>query len=664
MARRPAVFARPHRVAGIVASLSSICAIAATGLSAQRPPPGPPPDAQTALDLPTAVLNDLTEATGRMVGDTLVVALDLVDAAWTPRGADGPRVPVAAFAEAGGPPMVPGPLIRASAGTLVRITFTNRLDRETSVRSPIESDGALSGAIRLEPGTSETRAFVAAGPASSVYEAVPSGVFGMHGASIGAIVVDPPGGPVHPDERILLMTAWGSPDEPGSLSARASWKLSINGRSWPFTERLEYAVGDTVHWRVINSSPIRHPMHLHGFFYDVTSIGDLTRDSVFAPGSRAPVVTQNMINRSAMTLTWVPTEPGNWIFHCHLVRHMGSATQRFVTEGDRVSAEDLDVPMDGMAGLITGITIRPGPGSYRLDDRPARRIDLYASTAPGGYGDEPRLAFIEQRGAEAPSADSLQAPSSTLVLHRDEPTAIVVHNRLASPLGVHWHGLELLSTHDGVGNWSGMPAGRRAPIATGDTAWVHLEPPRAGTFMYHTHGEKGHELAQGLYGILLVLEPGASWDPMRDRVYLLGAGGASRDAPPAINGLLEPPPERLESGGTYRLRFGQIAADESKIVRLLKDGEPVEWLPVAKDGADLVDAQRIRGEAVIRAEVGETFDFEWIPADGVYQLEVTTVAYPTDGTRGATQTIALGVGDVSDAALEAAHGGYVAVQGR
>ncbi|HEX5631731.1 MAG TPA: multicopper oxidase domain-containing protein, partial [Gemmatimonadales bacterium] len=437
---------RPRIRAGRVATL----AIAVAACAAP-----PPPDAASAPDLPLAHLNDLRRPAGRMAGDTLVLELDLVRAAWTPRGGTGPRVAVPVFAEAGGAPSVPGPLLRVSAGTPVRLTVRNTLDAEAEIRVPA-IEGLGRDSLVLAPGATRSLAWTPATAVSSAYGARVDGERGPNGPTMGVLVVDPPGTLPHPGERILLLTSWGSPAEPGSLSPESSWKMTVNGRSWPFTERFTFAVGDTVRWRVINTSFTRHPMHLHGFYFDVTSAGDLEADTAYAPGSRSPVVTHTMLNLSAMTLSWVPTTPGNWLFHCHLLRHMG-ANQRFAAESAHAHAgSDAVMAMDdGMAGLITGITVEPAAGAEPAEPPPARRIDLWTGATPGGWGDAPRLALVRQDGAEPPAPDSTVAPSSLLVLRRDEPVEIVVHNRLETPLAVHWHGLELRSVYDGVGHWSG-----------------------------------------------------------------------------------------------------------------------------------------------------------------------------------------------------------------
>ena len=110
------------------------------------------------------------------------------------------------------------------------------------------------------------------------------------------------------------------------------------------------------------------------------------------------------------------------------------------------------------------------------------------------------MGLSRRKDHEPPRADSIRIPGSPLILTRGEPVRIAVHNRLTIPISVHWHGIELDSYFDGVGGFSG--AGKRiAPmIAATDSFVVRFTPPRAGTFMYHVHGERGEELASGLYG--------------------------------------------------------------------------------------------------------------------------------------------------------------------
>lgn len=92
----------------------------------------------------------------------------------------------------------------------------------------------------------------------------------------------------------------------------------INGRLWPHTERLYYAVGDTVRMRLINAGAAVHPMHLHASRFNVDSRGDEREDDVYPPGSSARmVVTERLTPGRTFALTWQPSRAGNWLFHCH-----------------------------------------------------------------------------------------------------------------------------------------------------------------------------------------------------------------------------------------------------------------------------------------------------------------------------------------------------------
>lgn len=97
-------------------------------------------------------------------------------------------------------------------------------------------------------------------------------------------------------------------------------------------------------------------------------------------------------------------------------------------------------------------------------------------------------------------------PGAPLVLRRGEPVAIAVVTGSPRPTSIRWQGIELDSYVDGVSGWSG-PAGRMTPqVESGDSLLVRFAPPRAGTFIYHSHFDEERQLASGLYGALVVLE--------------------------------------------------------------------------------------------------------------------------------------------------------------
>jgi FtsP/CotA-like multicopper oxidase with cupredoxin domain len=249
------------------------------------------------------------------------------------------------------------------------------------------------------------------------------------------------------------------------------------------------------------------------------------------------------------------------------------------------------------------------------------------------FRDAPAFSFVLQNGKREPASDSIRFPGSTLTLTRGQPTRITVVNRTGAPLAVHWHGMEIESWYDGVGGWSGAGMSVRPPIAAGDSFIVRMTPKRAGTFIYHTHDETGDQLAGGLYGALLVEEPGTSRDTTRDHLIVMGLRGRSSTPSLVINGDAKPQPLAIRAGMPNRLRFVSIPANERLFVELMKKDTVQEWIPLAVDGADLPAHQQVARSAIFSTSAGQTVDVH-IKLDsaelasGQYALRFRTDFYP------------------------------------
>ena len=100
---------------------------------------------------------------------------------------------------------------------------------------------------------------------------------------------------------------------PGNLN-----RIVMNGKSWPHTERLTYTVGDTVHIRVINVERRRPPDAPARFLLQRGQPRRRAKRRV-VPGTASPhlVNTERLAAGRTISLTWKPTRPGNWLFHCH-----------------------------------------------------------------------------------------------------------------------------------------------------------------------------------------------------------------------------------------------------------------------------------------------------------------------------------------------------------
>ena len=217
------------------------------------------------------------------------------------------------------------------------------------------------------------------------------------------------------------------------------------------------------------------------------------------------------------------------------------------------------------------------------------------------------------------------SPGPILLAERGRPLDVTVVNRLAQSTAIHWHGLELFSFWDGVAGWSGAGPQIAQPIAAGDSFVAHLTVPRAGTFIYHTHLNDLSQMTAGLYGPLLVLEPGTVFDPSRDHVFTIGWDGAGSSSDPTIvNGAVTAAPLELKAGVAHRLRFINIGVAGQVALELRRDSAPASWRVVAVDGADLPAGRQHDGPALRVFDVGMTFDALFTPAPGDYMLQIPT----------------------------------------
>lgn len=603
---------------------------------------------QPSVDVETAVsrvvVNDNRHSAGSLHGGVLTVRLDARLGDWHPDGEDAPGATVPAFAETGHAARIPGPLIRVPAGTEIALSLRNSLAQTLTVhglhartRSASES-AAVDTAIELAPGAMRAVRFRLDAPGTYYYYASTRSQTvdwraGEDAQLSGAIVVDPPGAKPALD-RVFIIGVWS--DTAGRALVRRTRILSvINGRSWPQTERLDYSVGDTVRWHVINASADSHPMHLHGFYYLVDARGDGRMDTTYATDQRRRVNTELLAGGTTMSMSWIPERPGNWLFHCHLPEHFranGSlGMPRSPADVQGHEPGPMNHALSDMNGLVLGVTVRGAPiasATSAADPAPSRAMRLLIRPSAGGTTAQPFYTFAIQTDGPEPAPDSGLHVGPPLVLARGEPVQITVVNALDKPTTVHWHGIELDSYFDGVGGFSG--AGRRlAPvIAPRDSFVARFTPPRAGTFIYHTHVDESVQQLAGLAGPLIVLESGRMLDSATDHPILITTPPKWEDEMHSVllNGSATPRPLIVRAGVAHRLRFINMTTRRPGArVELWRDSTMLTWRPLAKDGADLPPASRTARAARSIISIGETMDYEFIPTlAGNSRLVVTT----------------------------------------
>lgn len=75
-------------------------------------------------------------------------------------------------------------------------------------------------------------------------------------------------------------------------------------------------VGELQVWDIVNRSPVDHPFHLHGFFFQVLDVNGE------APAFLSWEDTVNVPPFGRTRIAWLADDrPGEWMYHCHILEH-------------------------------------------------------------------------------------------------------------------------------------------------------------------------------------------------------------------------------------------------------------------------------------------------------------------------------------------------------
>lgn len=634
----------------------SICALGTAVLAASGPGHRLPPAVQP---------NSNTQSAGVLRDGVLTVALEAAPSLLKINGPNRPPMTIEAFSEVGKQPLMPAPLLRAPAGTLIKLTVRNSLAKPLTFFLPAVVRGgpdqfAAEDSIVVAPGASEALTMRATMPGSYAYRATTPGrsaaASRVTGVLAGALVVDSANSSSAVHERVfvimethdaLAVACRDTAARPNLECPGARILYTINGRSWPNTERIETAVGDSLHWRVINAAADVHPMHLHGYYYRVDQFNGWLPD--VTTGRPAPgqiVATQPLPVFAGMAMTWSPDRSGSWLFHCHFSIHL---------QADSMSMAPDDAHMRDMTGLVIGINVAPRPGvQVAGEPAAARHLRLIALEDSSDMRSQkgvflPSMHFVLEDGSRRVDAGSDFSPE--LDLMRGEPVAITIVNRMAEPTTIHWHGIEVQDSYmDGVAGFSGAGTHRAPAIAPGDSFVARFTPPRSGTFIYHAHVDDNRQQSAGLVGAIVVRDTGAAASPDEHVLFLKSSRIDGKAGTPAeINGQLNPDTIVIHAGRPARLRLINLSAHHNTARAAFRlenvgggagdgsvDANVVQWAPVAKDGFDLPPSARATRIAKQVVTIGETYDFEYTPERaGVMRLRVTSAPGPQGKEPGA-----------------------------
>ncbi len=99
-----------------------------------------------------------------------------------------------------------------------------------------------------------------------------------------------------------------------TLGIRHGVEFTINREQHHHADPVR--VGELQVWDVVNRSPVHHPFHLHGFFFQVLEVNGE------APGFLSWEDTVNVPAFGRVRIAWMPDDrPGEWMYHCHILEH-------------------------------------------------------------------------------------------------------------------------------------------------------------------------------------------------------------------------------------------------------------------------------------------------------------------------------------------------------
>lgn len=222
---------------------------------------------------------------------------------------------------------MPGPTIEVNQGDRVRIIVHNELPEPTSMHwhgleIPVAMDGVPYLVQNLiPPGQSFVYEFDLHQTGSFFYHAhVPmQEAMGMVGFFIihPKVAYDPP---CDRDFGLIYQNFYIPPNADTADTSLMDWNWhTINGRSGPYSTPMVVKHGERVRVRLLDFSPMQHhPIHFHGHTFWLTG----TEAGRIPHQAWTPRNTTLVGVAMVQDFEFIANNPGDWIFHCHMVHHM------------------------------------------------------------------------------------------------------------------------------------------------------------------------------------------------------------------------------------------------------------------------------------------------------------------------------------------------------
>lgn len=308
----------------------------------------------------------------------------------------------------------PGPLIRVTEGDLVRVTLINRLPVATTIHwhgidVPLAMDGVPSlSQPQVEPGESFVYEFIATNPGTRMYHSHVDSDAQIQLGLVGPLIVDPRmPEPVRYDREFtyLLMekaldftpeVALGQADirhrdaGNGRGGAMQYDLFLMNGKAASAIEPMAIAPGERVRVRLINMGNLPHAMHLHGHSFRIIA----TDGNPVPPAAQLLKDTVLIGPAERYDLEVEGTNPGIWMFHCHMNNH-GANGMMTVLHYDGAEPVAGGEHTGAHGHGRTGAMPAPAPGPMPPSAVPASPAATATAVQTPAHGARPNAAEAE-----------------------------------------------------------------------------------------------------------------------------------------------------------------------------------------------------------------------------------------------------------------------------
>jgi FtsP/CotA-like multicopper oxidase with cupredoxin domain len=343
--------------------------------------------------------------------------------------------------------------------------------------------------------------------------------------------------------------------------------------------------------------------------FEVTNSGSVAHEFlVYESGNTSPIVSmKNMVNGETRESNVVELKEGVYEIGCYLPGHFDAGMKGKIVVGSSQSSmkamsyEEMDKAHEEGVKVFPAKT--EGLGGQQLEPKIVDGIKVFEITANAIKWEVSPGKFVDSYAYNG------QVPGPEMRVKQGDKIKVVLKNELPESTSIHFHGVDLPFSQDGV------PFISQPPIRPGETyvyEFTVIDTP--GTFMYHSHHNAEQQVDKGLFGTFIV-EGENNWDAE----YTLITGDGSHGY--TLNGKGFPATAPIV-----------VKKDHRVLVRILNDGQQLhpmhlhgfDFQVIAQDGKSVTPYTR----DTITVAPGERYDIMFTASkEGVWPFHCHVLSH-------------------------------------